>query len=316
MKHLVSILLTAIFCTGLPAFADDEIVSGDHTHQPILVRSRPVIERLPLKVIHPVDVLHNSLNETLVADSSGQMVFRIDSVGQVSTLSRNLKGLARMAESKSMGLHFLLTEQRQSRIIRITDNGYSEEVCELPFAAQGLAADDFGNLWTCSQTSNAVFRITSSGERTLIANLAEPAKDLVVDSLGATVLLASGKVMSVTAGGATDMIGYLPASAWRLQLNADQQIVAISRGTDDRCLLSGVTATSEEAADRLAIVPDGTSAFAFDALGNLILANPELRAVTRVTSQFRVPCPHCGQLVPMVFSADAPPAAAPMRRSF
>lgn len=45
----------------------------------------------------------------------------------------------------------------------------------------------------------------------------------------------------------------------------------------------------------VAHVPHGTLAVGFDQLGNLALANPDLRAITKVTSHFEVPCPHCGK---------------------
>jgi hypothetical protein len=56
----------------------------------------------------------------------------------------------------------------------------------------------------------------------------------------------------------------------------------------------------------LALVPEGTEAAGMDRLGNFCLANPDLRAVTKVTSRFMIPCPHCGQQTLMIFD----PAAA------
>jgi hypothetical protein len=55
----------------------------------------------------------------------------------------------------------------------------------------------------------------------------------------------------------------------------------------------------------VAFVPEGTRAAGFDSLGNLLLANPDLRAITRVTSRFQVPCPHCRQPTLMIFDAEA-----------
>ena len=59
----------------------------------------------------------------------------------------------------------------------------------------------------------------------------------------------------------------------------------------------------------LATVPAGTRAVGFDSLGNLCLANADLRAVTKVTSHFEIPCPHCGKPTRMKFSSDVPAGA-------
>ncbi|MEZ6123954.1 MAG: hypothetical protein R3C49_12350 [Planctomycetaceae bacterium] len=315
LNRLVSTFLIAVLGITAPLSGDDGDRASDHPHSPVIVRSRPVIERLPVRVIRPVDVIYNALRETVIADADGQVIFRINSAGDVSVICRDLPGISRIADASSLGLHVLTTEQRAGRIFRVTDNGFQEDVCELPFPPTGLGADRFGNLWTCDSASNSVVRITSDGQRTVITRLPEAARDLVVDEFGALILLESGAVRSVTTAGDSETIGYLPSGSVRLRTDSDGRPVALRHGVQNSAQLCGLT-TSAEAIDCVASVPAGTTGFAFDHLGNLILANPELRAVTKVTSQFRIPCPHCGKLVPMVFSADAPVADQPLRRSF
>lgn len=302
-----------VFLVATPSFSDDGSLS--HKHAPIIVRSRPVIERLRLEVIEPVDVVVNSLGETLVADRTGKVVFRIDSEGETSLLGRELVGLARVADSKSFGVHALVAGKNSGRIIRLMETGFQEEVCELGFAPAGLAADTVGNLWTTNPVTGEALLFGSEGQRRRIVKLAGTPRDIAADDLGATVLLTSGSLISVAADGSTNQIGYVTPTASRVQLMADGSSVALATNSDGKTILVRPTADRGET-DWFGGATDGTIAFAFDKLGNVTLANPAWRAVTRVTNRFTVPCPHCGEPVPMLFSPTAPAHEKAVRRSF
>ncbi|MEZ6128274.1 MAG: hypothetical protein R3C59_06310 [Planctomycetaceae bacterium] len=294
------------------SYADD---ADNHRHNAIIVRSRPVIERLPVQVIHPVDVIVNELGETLIADDVGQVLFRIDADGETGIPGEKLPGISRVVDSGTLGIHVLTVEQRSGRILRLTDNGFQSEVIEFAFLPTGLGVNSAGHLWTTNSATGEVVLINENGEAKTVARLSEVAKDITADGMGAVVLLKSGKIVAVGAGGDTTRpIGYVPQTATRLRIGVDGSVVALAIDGDGRSVLvrPGSNASTVE---RFAGTPSGTSAFAFDRLGNLTLANPELRAVTRVTSHFTIPCPHCGQPVPMVFSPDAP-AEQRSRRSF
>ena len=152
--------------------------------------------------------------------------------------------------------------------------------------------------------------------RTVLARLREPFKDLVVDSFGtAIVLLRSGKVMSVFASETDDVEGYLPPTTTRIAIDPNSRIVGLATSEAGRYVL---LRPGQKPGDyqQFGGTPQGTSAFAFDRLGNVTMANPDLRAITRVTSHFRIPCPHCGQQVELLFSPDAPLPALENQRSF
>jgi hypothetical protein len=301
--------LLALCIASSSAFADD------HQHSLIVVRSAPVIQRLAVRVIHPTDVVVAASGDTLVADKVGKMVFRVDAVDETSILGKELDGLVRVADSRSFGVHALLRDDGKGQIVRLLKTGFREDVCELSFEPAGLGVDAIGNIWTANPKTGDVILLDSTGTQQKAIRLQGIPTDIAVDGLGAVVLLRSGEIVSVSADGSWLRVGYVPAAASRLKLTPDHSVVALVTDGDGQSMLVRPT-TNRESVDRFAMVTRGTSAFAFDRLGNLTLANPELPAITRVTSHFTVPCPHCGQQVPMLFSTHAPALKTPTRRSF
>lgn len=288
---------------------------ADHQHAPIFVRSRPVIERLPVQVVRPVDVSISEFGDTLIADATANVLFRISSAGDTSILVRDLPGLNRAVDSPSLGVRLLTAVGSSGRVIAVTDSGHQSTIVELPFLPAGLGTDSAGRLWTTNAANGDVVLCDSDGGFRTVVRLSERGRDVTSDDLGAVVLLQSGKLVSVTAGGATKSMGFVPASATRIRSLKDGSLVALASDDSGRSMLVRPGAESDSWTI-FASAPAGTSAFAFDRLGNLTLANPQLRAVTRVTSHFELACPHCGQPVPMIFSMDVPAPQQQARRSF
>lgn len=315
-KNEGTLLLERIFALVFCLMSAPLAAQQTHLHKPLIVRSRPVIERVPVQVIRPADVLVNSLKETLVADSAAGMLFRIGPLGTVHTLGRDLKNIERVADSPQLGVYALIREENSGRITNFTDSGLQMDVAYLNFVPVGLAVDAGGNLFTADNRRGRIFRISTDGQQQQFAVTAEPVRDLMVEPSGHVIaLLASGRVISVSAGHTTALIGYVSPMATRLEWHTDGRILALVPGVTGRSQLVCPTA-DREATDQFASVPRGTSAFAVDSLGNLVLANPDLRAVTRVNSRFQVPCPHCGESLPMILSPTAPPAEPQRQRSF
>ncbi|GAB5444097.1 MAG: hypothetical protein Fues2KO_44460 [Fuerstiella sp.] len=288
----------------------------DHVHEPLRIRSRPVIERVPVQVIHPADVLINSLNETLVADSTAGMLFRIGPLGTVTTIGQDLKHVSRLSDSAQLGTYALIAESANGRITNFTDSGLQMDVAYLPFAPTGLAVDGVGQLYTADNKANRIVRVSTDGQLETFAVTAEAVRDLMMEPSGNIVaLLESGRVISISAGHTTALIGFVSPRASRLRWHADGRILALVPAGSGKAELVSPTA-DREAIDAFATVPRGTTAFAVDKLGNLVLSNPDLRAVTRVNSRFRIPCPHCGESLQMILSPDTPPAEPLRQRSF
>ncbi|MEP3481193.1 MAG: hypothetical protein ABJZ55_18280 [Fuerstiella sp.] len=313
MRILATILMC---CLPISGQCDD---AAECRHQTIVVRSRPVIERLPLKVIDPIDVVITKFGATVVAERQAGIVFLLSEDGQTSILAQDQVGLSRVANSGVTGLHSLCSRKSSSTIHRITDSGFASEFAELPFKAAGLAAGEAGGIWTTNSTTAEIIYINAAGQRKTVKRLNERIIDITADDQGAYVLKDSGEIISVGSDGSSLRIGYVSNGKGsqansRIQLRPDHQVVALTKAADGSATLQEPQAKEGEGRP-VGKVPTGTQAFAFDALGNLTLANPDLRALTRVTSHFTVPCPHCGKPVPMTLSPDAPAPAA-KRRSF
>lgn len=309
MRILAAIL---IFCLSTATVRCDE--PAECQHQPITVKSRPVIERLPLKVIDPVDVAITEFGATLVADRQAGIVFLLTEDGGASVLIEDCQSLERVSNSQLTGIYALASRKVSSTIYRITDSGFASEFVELNYQAVGLATDGAGRTWTSNPRTGQVIMIDVEGRSKAVSTLSETIVDLTADDQGAYVLTKSGRILSVGADGSSLLVGHVSPNASRIKLQADHQLVALS--TDPRRF--GVLlkpAPTAGPGHQIGKVPFGTQAFAYDGLNNLTLANPDLRALTRVTSHFQVPCPHCGQPVSMTLStaADAQPAK---RRSF
>lgn len=313
--HLI--LITGAACCALPLHADEPALSADeHSHAPIFVRSRPVVDRLPLEVIRPVDVVINSLGETLVADSGGGILFRVNRRGDTSVLGRDLKGIERVVDHPELGVHVLLSDSQSGQVLRITDQRFQMRMAYLPFQPIGLAVDLDGNLYTSNRSTGEIIRMEDKDRYRILGRVSEPVQDLTVDKMGTVyVLLQSGRIDSLGADGEPIESGTVPMSATRLAWHLDGFMVALAEDSEGRPTLF-TSGSTVETSDRFAGTPRGTNAFAFDRLGNLTLSNPNLRAVTRVTSTFEIQCQHCNQPALMVLDPDAPLPEFKSRRSF
>lgn len=309
MRFLITILISWIPLNM--GFGDDSV---ECVHRPILVKSRPVIERLPLKVIDPIDVAITSFGATIVAERQAGIVFLLTEDGQASPLGDNFKGLERIADSDLTGIHALCTRTSSSTIYRLTDSGFSSEFAELNFAATGLAAGGAGQVWTANPRAGQIILIDAEGKPNVVATVKDQIIDLAADDQGVYVLYDSGQVDSVTADGSRRRVGYVSDQSTRIQLNSNRQVVALAK-TQERLGLLLKPSVDKADGRQIGKVPSGTQAFAYDSLGNMTLANPDLRALTRVTSHFSVPCPHCGKPVSMTLSTNGPQKPA-QRRSF
>jgi hypothetical protein len=290
-----------------------------HKHLPITLHSRPVIERLPLRVVDPIDVTLTNFGETLVADRVGKVLFRIDAAGEASLIGRDLEGLSRVVDSPQMGAHVLLVSRGSGRIVRMTETGVQHEVAQLPFLPAGLGASPYdGSLFTSNSRTGDVVKVEADGSVSTIVRVSEKTRDLTVNALGTTVsvLLSSGKVVSVGVDGSRETIGYVPATATRLTFHPEKFLVALCEDATGKTVLLKPTTSRGQQPQVFAGTPHGTTAMAFDTLGNLTLANPELRAITRVTSRFQQRCDDCGKMMMIKLSTETPAPQKSTRRSF
>jgi len=314
-------ILIGCAATLLPAsISSPAVADGDpaekHSHAPLMVRSRPVIERLPLKVIDPVDVVATETDHLFVADRGGSIVFRIDREHRVDAVAKKITDLSRVAVHRS-GIYCLTSNGRSGSVVQLTETGYRSEPIYLNFAPAGLAVNDIGDLYVGNSQRAEILRLRFREEQweRQAVQVSTAVRDVRAEPSGRIVaLLEGGKVVSLSNADQVRDEGWVPKSSSRLAIHPEDGILAVGLEDILRPFLYRLTANPRQSV-RYAALPEGTVAVSFDRLGNLASANPDLRAITKVTSRFEVMCPHCGQPTLMILSPNAPVAPS-KRRSF
>lgn len=323
--------MLAVFCGLIPqkAMAADEPASpasrvsapldlnqlATHSHRPIIVRSRPVIERLAVQVIEPVDLQVSRSGNIFVADSQASCIFRLDQFGSASLHAQKLPDLRRMTLDADENVYALTSGSADCQIHQVTPEGRRILLHQLQFSAHCFCR--VGTDGWMVAGGRSVWLITADGQVQQIARFSAPIVDLCGNAGGGTsVLLGDGQVLQLGLDGAARVVGVVNGVARRLICQPDGLLAVLSsapvvQGANESPMPLGLYPVNSDPApgkiSAIAHLPEGTQAVGFDSLGNLCLANPQLRAITRVTSRFRIPCPHCGQPVPMVFDASARP---------
>lgn len=298
------------------ASADEPPVA--HKHAPVIVRSRPVIERLPVHVVQPIDLQVARSGVIFIADSQANCIFRLDQFSAVSLHAQNLPGIRRICLDANESLFVLTSSTGESSLHQITPQGRLILLHSMPFPAHSFAR--VGSSEWLATDGQHLWQINADSEHTLLFKSPLAILDLCTDPGGGNhALLAEGQVLQIGLDGESRISGFAPAGARRLICQTDGRLVVLAESTVQAKqgspnlplgiypLVADLTASPAKA---VAHLPEGTQAVGFDALGNLCLANPQLRAVTRVTSRFRIPCPHCQESVLMIFDATAVPENA------
>lgn len=295
----------------------DAIIS--HDHEPIVVRSRPVIERLPVKVIEPVDLKIATDGVLYVADRRAECVFRLDVDGAVSFAVQQLPGIQRIQLDRDDNLFVLTSSGGASAIHQITSSGRRVVLDRFEFPASAFVRDPSGETIVAVANTGRLMSLNGDGELTERAALPAVVNDVALNA-GRQVeaLLSSGHVASIPADGRYAFVGFAPVDASRLMLRTDGMMIALHTGALDRPGLFVVSRDTDRPEEFVvaAHVPPGTQGVGYDSLGNLCLVNPDLRAVTKVTTHFMVPCPHCNRPTRMILSTDEPSPAPATSRKF
>ena len=288
-----------------------------HRHDPIVVRSKPVIERLPVKVIQPVDLKVSADGRIFVADAQASCVFRLDPDGQVSLAVRDIAGIRRIQVDADGSLYVLTVSGAESKLYQATPAGLTVHLHTLHFPAISFTRNAVGEFLVGQQRQ--LWQLGTDGQQTLLCRLPVPLVDLCSGAADTAVaLLQDGKVCQVGVDGSLLQTGQARPDSSRLLAGTGGRFVTLAAagGTQLNSGLAlyyvsdvSVAGLSQSPDDGrgslLASVPAGTQAAGLDPLGNLCLANPDLKAVTRATTRFLIPCPHCGQQTLMIFDQAA-----------
>jgi len=289
-----------------------------HRHDPIVVRSKPVIERLPVKVIQPVDLKVSADGRIFVADAQASCVFRLDPDGQVSLAVRDLAGIRRIQVDADGSLYVLTVSGAESKLYQATPAGLTVHLHTLHFPAISFTRNAVGEFLVGQQRQ--LWQLGTDGQQTLLCRLPVPLVDLCSGAADTAVaLLQDGKVCQVGVDGSLLQTGQARPDSSRLLAGTGGRFVTLAAAAGGTQLNSGLAlyyvsdvsaaglsqSPDDGRGSLLASVPAGTQAAGLDPLGNLCLANPDLKAVTRATTRFLIPCPHCGQQTLMIFDQAA-----------
>lgn len=321
------VLSPALLCSGAAGQEESPRVSKSHTaatshqgsnrseigdlevhdHSPVFIRSRPVIERLPVHVVDPADLCITVEGIVYIADRRAGVVIRLQPDGVADLIVGNLPDISRILIDTDGRLYVLTATAGSGRVSCILPSGLISEVCRVDFAPVGFARDETGAM-IISSASGRTILVDASGDQTELATVSESIHDLVLTASDQIhVLLASGRVVYLGRDGSSSTAGFAPHMATRLFASPDGKLAALHQAADNRKMVTLVADRGGQPVSKpFAQVPSGTVAVAFDALGNMCMANPDLRAITKVSSRFSVPCPHCSRPLTLVLTTDPP----------
>ena len=292
---------------------------AQHDHQPIHVRSKPVIERLPVRVISPVDLALSDDGCVFIADNKANCVFRLDGSGSVSLLVENLADIERIRIDADDSVYVLTSSAGESSLHQITPGGQHVVLQTFGFPAGAFVRDSAGQFVLSVKQTGRLVSVSSEGVVSDIGMLTQNPLDLAYNAGGQLeALMPSGHVVRIPSSGEIQVSGFAQLGSRRLLSLRDGSLLTLCNTDVSRTQVIHVSRT-EDRPEKFQIeanVPTGTSSVGFDALGNLCLANADLRAVTKVTNHFEIPCPHCSQPTRIIFSVDGDPATGADSRSF
>lgn len=288
-----------------------------HDHAPIRIHSSPVVERLGVRVIEPVDLCVSDSGSICVADAGARCVFRVLKDGRVELAAKDMDGIRRIAIDGDDNLFILTATEGSGNIFQITPAGYSVQLHTIAFRPAGFTRDRIGGFVVASAVDGRCVSVGSDGSQQELARLSETAVDIELNSADQPhALLPSGKVILLGLDGTSRTVGFAPAGSRRLLQLPEGRLAVLHAEADQRPVIRMLADEVRDVAPVFAQVPFGTTSVGFDSLGNLCLANPDLRAVTKVTSRFVVPCPHCGRSLKMIFSTEKVETETAARRAF
>lgn len=284
--------------------------SSQHTHQPMVIRSRPVIERIPVRTVTPTDICISSSGITWVADPGAKAVFRIDLQASVSLAFSELAGIQRIQTDPDGNLYVLTSSSAESSVLQFTTSGKRLTLFQFPYPGVCFARTSVGEFLIASKDSLHRFEI--DGTKTSLP-LPQRPLDMTSNPGGGIELLLEGGTVVSTSGlkSFSHPRSVHPLSTRILHLPEGELVSLVSTSdTSQRAGLFSLSPQNDPAGHvPQTWLPIGTAAVGFDKLGNLTLANPQLQALTKVTSKFQVPCPHCQRPLLLHLDAAADPPA-------
>lgn len=285
--------------------------SSEHTHQPMVIRSRPVIERIPVRTVTPTDICISSSGITWVADPGAKAVFRIDLQASVSLAFSELAGIQRIQTDPDGNLYVLTSSSAESSVLQFTTSGKRLTLFQFPYPSVCFARTTVGEFLIASKDS--LHRLETDGTQTSLPLPQRPLDMTRNPGGGIELLLEGGTVVSTSGFESFSHPRSVHPLSTRILHLPEGELVSLVSTSDTAQQRAGLFSLSpqNDPAEHVpqTWLPIGTAAVGFDKLGNLTLANPQLQALTKVTSKFQIPCPHCQQPLLLHLDAAADPPA-------
>ncbi|GAB4163382.1 MAG: hypothetical protein Tsb009_39950 [Planctomycetaceae bacterium] len=300
----------------LPGFqnissAQKQPKSAPHRHSPIRIPGNPIIQRLNIPLEQPRRIVIGKKGTLYIADSSAGKILRLDKQGKVTTIADKLAEPSGLILDQKDNLYVSLHangEEQAGSVVRVSPDGKQQVIAKGITGPKGLAFDKQGRLYVALFDENRIIRIDAKGTVTEFAkNVGSPA---------GIVFLADGDMLAVNSVEQT-VSRITPKGQVRIfarglnipsdiALDADGVPVVANYGGRELSRLdkNGTVKT-------YLTVPPGTIGVAFNAQGNAIIVNWDLKMAVKITTRFSIPCPHCQKKIPVQIQPKRVPRKKP-----
>lgn len=271
-----------------------------HQHRPVVVPARPIVARYRVSLMQPRRILLAPNGDLYIADWGAGRVLRITSNEEVQVVAENLHEPAGLALDMEQRLYIAVHAggvMDSGSVVRLDSDGSINFYAKGLTGPTSLAFGSSGQLFVANMEGNNVSAISPEGDVTHVSTVSHPGA-VFVSSMDELLAVSSteGVLYRLEAGQDPEpIVSGLKVPSDIAENSNGQLIVAGSSGTE----LTFVD-TMEQVARPFALVPKGTVSLEFDEAGNLIIANWDLRVVTKITTKLSVPCPHCGKPIPLL----------------
>lgn len=299
--------------TDMPMVPVGMVGSPSHPHLPIVVPARPIVARYRAALIQPRRILLSGAGDLYIADWGAGRVLRISADEEVEVLAENLHEPAGLALDMDQRLYIAIHAggvMNSGSVVRLDTDGSITHFAKGLTGPTSLAFGSSGQLFVANMEGNNVSAISPNGDVMQVSTVSHPGA-VFVSSMDELLAVSSteGILYRLEAGQQPEPIVTGLKVPSDIAENANGQlIIAGSSGTE----LTFVD-TMEQVARPFALVPKGTVSLEFDEGGNLIIANWDLRVVTKITTKLSVACPHCGKPIPLLLKPK--PAASSQQNS-
>ena len=290
-------------------YAADELRADDpHEHQPVEIDSRPMVTRLDVPLLRPRRLLVESDGRIVVADWAAGTVIEVDPEGRHSLLATGLYEPAGLARDP-FGVVYVSTHAGgmtgAGGIHRLMPGDEPQPIVDGLTGPTDLAFGPDGYLYVASFHEDAILRVGPDGGMAMIVATVPAPAALAFDPAGVLHVASStdGALFRISSMGEVTIVArdlHVPSD---LAFDREGHLIVANYGTKELTYVEPFGRLQ-----KFAIVPEGTIAIDFDADGNLLFVNWDGQYLMKVTTKLTVPCPHCGQPIPVRLREVQPPA--------